>query len=101
MCTHTDTHTHQSLTKNLLPVRPTKGSTALASRCLRSPPFDELTWVNWSKKFCGGCWDFATEDEEGEGEGTGEGEVGEEEGVLALLQSSPLQSGEKKDKNRT
>jgi len=61
---------------NLLPVRPMKGSAAPASRCLRSPLFGELTWVNWPRK----SW----EEEEEE----------EEEEVWPKLQSSPSQPEE-------
>lgn len=72
---------------NSLSVRPMKGRTALASRCLRSPPFDEPTLVKRSRKLCGGSRD------RGRGEG-GRRDVGgeEEEEVCAPLQLSPIQS---------
>lgn len=62
-----------------------KGSTALASRCLRSPPFDELTWVNWSRKSCGGGWDFTSEEDDDD-------EDDEDGEVCVLLHFSPSQS---------
>lgn len=70
-------------------VRPMKGRTALASRCLRSPPFDEPTLVRRSRKLCGGGRDRGREVEE-EGVEVGGGE--EEEKACAPLQSSPIQS---------
>lgn len=80
---------------NLLPVRPMKGSTALASRCLRSPLFGELTWVNWPRKSWEGCWGFTTtEEEDKEGDKEEEDEEEEEEEAWPLLQSSPTQPGE-------
>lgn len=69
---------------NLLPVRPINGRTALASRCLRSPLFDEPTLVNRCRKSCEGRRDSIAAREEGGG-----AEDGEE--VCALLQSSPVQ----------
>lgn len=69
---------------NLLPVRPIKGRTALASRCLRSPLFDEPTLVNRCRKSCEGHRVCTAAGEEGGGA------EGEEE-VYALLQSSPVQ----------
>lgn len=75
---------------NSLSVRPMKGRTALASRCLRSPPFDEPTLVKRSRKLCGGGRDRGREEEEEEELGAGE-EGGEEE-VCASLQCSPTQS---------
>lgn len=65
-----------------------KGRTALASRCLRSTLFDELTWVSWPRKSCEGCRDFSTNEEDGEEGATGEEDGGE---VEPLLHSSPLQ----------
>lgn len=77
---------------NLLPVRPMKGRTALASRCLRSPLFGELTWVNLPRKSWEGGWDFTTTEEER----WEEEEDGGEEVVWPPLQSSPSQpEGEK------
>lgn len=72
---------------NLLPVSPMKGRTALASRCLRSPLFDEPTWEKLSRKSCEGCGDFTTDDNNRVGD---EGEKVEED-VWALLHSSPSQ----------
>lgn len=63
---------------NSLSVRPVKGRTALASRCLRSPPFDEPTLVKRSRKLCGGRRDRGGEEEGGGGEeeeGAGEEEL--------------------------
>lgn len=76
-------------------VRPMKGRTALASRCLRSPPFDEPTRVRRSRKLCGGGRDRGREEEEGGGGvevGAGEEGGEEEEEVFAPMQSSPVQS---------
>lgn len=64
----------QSLGVNSLSVRPVKGRTALASRCLRSPPFDEPTLVKRSRKLCGGRRDRGGEEEGGGGEEEGAGE---------------------------
>lgn len=55
-----------------------KGSTALASRCLRSPLFGDLTWVNWPRKSWEVCKDFAKEEEEEEAELEGGEEMEEE-----------------------
>ena len=76
---------------NLLPVRPMKGSTALASRCLRSPPFDEPTWANWPRKSCEGCWDFTTTEEEEEEDKEGDEDGEDEEEVWRLLHLFPSQ----------
>ena len=35
---------------DVLPVRPTKGSSGLGWRCLWSTPGRELTWVSWPRK---------------------------------------------------
>lgn len=74
----------QSLGVNSRSVRPMKGRTALASRCLRSPPFDEPTLARRSRKLCGGRRERGGEEEEEEG--------GAEEELGALLQPSPMQS---------
>lgn len=63
-----------------------KGRTALASRCLRSPLFDEPTLVKRSRKLCGGRRDRGGEEEE---EVVG---VGEEGGEEEVVQPSPTQS---------
>lgn len=81
----------QYLCVNLLPVRPMKGRTALASRCLRSPLFDELTWENWPRKSCEGCGDFSTKKEEAEEDTEVDKTDEDEEEVWPLLHSSPSQ----------
>lgn len=68
-------------------VRPTKGSTAPTSLCLRSPLFGDLTWISWSRKSWEGPEGFTTrgsEDEEWGGED-----------VLLLLPSLPSDSKKK------
>lgn len=81
----------QYLCLNLLPVRPMKGRTALASRCLRSPLFDELTWENWPRMSCEGCGDFSTKKEEAEEDTEVDKTDDDEEEVWLLLHSSPSQ----------
>lgn len=77
---------------NSLSVRPMKGRTALASRCLRSLPFDEPTLVKRSRKLCGGRRDRGGEEEGGWEEGGEQEEGGGEEELGAPGQSSPTQS---------
>lgn len=64
---------------HLLLVRPMKGRTAPASRCLWSALFGELTWANWSRK---SLEDFAEEEADVEEE---------DEEVWPPLHSSPSQ----------